>query len=284
MKHLTAAALAYADTAWPVFPCRPGSKTPCTIHGCKDATVDPATITRWWTRWVPGANVAIATGAVSGLVVVDLDCKDDVDGFATWCQLMSTLGAPWAPTRTVITPTGGFHWYYRHPGDGVLVRNSASELGSGIDVRGDGGFVLVPPSRNGVGGYELDQNLPVAPLPTQLLELVARSEPEPEPELAPIVKLRRRLARPTPTGGVGYTRAALEGEVQNVIDAAAGTRNPTLNRAAYKLGGLDGLDNDEIEHALLATADVTGLVDDDGEAACLATIRSGLRAGRTKPR
>jgi putative DNA primase/helicase len=279
-RDLTAAALAYAAAGWATFPCRPAGKAPCTYSGFKDATTDPATIRRWWTKWVPGANVAIATGAISGIVVVDVDCKD-VDGFATWCALMSRLGVPYKPTRTVVTPTGGEHWYYRHPG--VEVRCSAGELGPGIDVRGDGGFVLAPPSRNGVGGYGLDRNVPVARLPAALLELVVRLAAEPEPELGPLERLRRRIERPA-VGGGGYARAALEGEVQNVIDAGNGTRNHALNLAAFKLGGLADLDDYEIERALLAAAGTTGLVDDDGETQCLATIRSGLNAGRARPR
>jgi hypothetical protein len=230
---------------------------------------------------VPGANVAIATGAVSGLVVVDIDCKD-VDGFAAWCALMSRLGVPYHQTRTVVTPSGGEHWYYRHPGRDVP--NSAGVLAPGVDVRGDGGFVLAPPSRNGVGVYELARDVPIVPLPAALADLVFRPPAAaPEPKLGPLERLRRRLDRPNVTG-TGYARAALEGEVQNVIDAGNGTRNHALNLAAFKLGGLADLDDHEIERALLAAAGTTGLVDDDGETQCMATIRSGLSAGRARPR
>ncbi len=60
-----AAALGYTRRGWRVFPCKPGGKTPLTPHGFQDATTDEATIRGWWEQW-PDANIAIATGSVSG--------------------------------------------------------------------------------------------------------------------------------------------------------------------------------------------------------------------------
>src|SRR5579859_6740619 len=79
------AALAYACIGWPVFPCRPGQKTPATTRGFLDATTDPERITAWWTA-VPGRNLAIATGA-PGPDVLDVDVRPSGSGFAAFNQL-----------------------------------------------------------------------------------------------------------------------------------------------------------------------------------------------------
>jgi hypothetical protein len=155
------AALAYARRGWPVFPLRPNNKEPHPVlapHGLKDATTDHHVIEAWWDR-VPSANVAIVTGSASGLVVVDLDLGAD----AKELELPST--------RVIQTPSGGVHLYYRHPGREV--RNSAGRLAAKVDVRGDGGYVVAPPSRVSGKPYALiNKRLRLAPFPSDLLELL----------------------------------------------------------------------------------------------------------------
>jgi hypothetical protein len=138
---LLAAAVDDAGRGWPVFPCRPRTKTPATAHGLKDATLDVGLIEAWWTRW-PDANVAIATGQPSGLVVVDVESKASAPGTA--CD---RFGMP--PSATVETPSGGLHVYFEHDFAHGDVRNSAGRVAPGIDVRGSGGYVVAPPSRLG---------------------------------------------------------------------------------------------------------------------------------------
>jgi Bifunctional DNA primase/polymerase, N-terminal/AAA domain/Primase C terminal 1 (PriCT-1) len=130
------AALGYAGRGWPVFPCN--GKAPLTEHGFKDATIDVETIRAWWTKW-PDANVAIATGAASGLVVLDVDGDDGGDSLA---KLEREHGAL---PRTVSAKTPhGQHFYFAHPGG--VIANSVGRLGAGLDVRADGGYVIAPPS------------------------------------------------------------------------------------------------------------------------------------------
>jgi hypothetical protein len=288
-SDLLDAALTYAARGWPVLPCRPATKVPSTTHGCKDATTDTDVIRHWWGRWIPDGNVAIATGTISGLVVVDLDCKGDADGFANWAQLMADQSVAYAPTRCVVTPSGGLHLYFRHPGAGTRI--GQRPLGPGVDVRADGGFVVAPPSVTATGRYELDVDAPLAPLPPPLLELLIRpaaTVTEPVDDTDPYAELRRTLDAPTVGHSDAYVRAALEGEVQRVMDATPNVdRNIRLNEAAFRLGTLVGaglLDEAEVYRALMAAADAVGLVADDGENACRATITSGLRAGVAKPR
>jgi putative DNA primase/helicase len=157
MDTVTAPAMAaaYAARGWPVIPlhspvegrcdCRTdcgknAAKHPRTIHGVLDATSQADTVARWW-RMSPGANIGIATGASSGLVVLDVDPGSGGD-----CSLARLLeqhgGLPETPC--VRTGGGGLHFYFAHPGG--VVRNSAGKLGRGIDVRGDGGYIVAPPS------------------------------------------------------------------------------------------------------------------------------------------
>lgn len=134
-----AAALDYASRGWHVFPCRPGEKAPATAHGFKDATTDTDTIRAWWTK-NPAYNVAIATGKVSGIVVVDIDPRNGGD--LEWAMLTAQNDTP--RTWTVRTPSGGRHFYFKCPDAGAPSRTG---IRPGIDVKADGGYVLAPPSR-----------------------------------------------------------------------------------------------------------------------------------------
>ena len=137
---MLAAALAYAVAGLHVFPCRPRTKVPATIDGLKAATVDADTIRGWWARW-PEANVAIRTGEPSGIIVLDVDVQHG--GAGTLARLEQTHGTL-PRTAEVLTGGGGKHLLFRHPGRPV--QNSAGKLGAGLDVRGDGGYIVAAPS------------------------------------------------------------------------------------------------------------------------------------------
>ena len=139
---LLKAALAYARRGVPVFPCEPGAKRPLTRNGHWDATTDPRVIGRWWGRW-PSANVAIPTGKKSGVVVLDVDPNA---GGSESLGKLERVGVPVPKTARARTGGGGIHLFFRYP-RGTEIRNSAGLLGPGLDVRGEGGYVVVPPSR-----------------------------------------------------------------------------------------------------------------------------------------
>ncbi len=167
-------ALAYAAHGWAVFPCysvqggacnchkraacpRPG-KHPRTQHGFKDATVDPERIASWFGMW-PESNVAIATGETSGIVVVDIDPENG--GFETFAALYEQGKRFRGDGPAVQTQSGGWHFYYRHPGG--RVKSDDNVLGPGIDIKADGGYVLAPPSVGERGPYvwaEVSKELP----------------------------------------------------------------------------------------------------------------------------
>jgi bifunctional DNA primase/polymerase-like protein len=259
------AALGYARSGWPVFPCNPLDKTPLTPHGFKDATIDEAQIRTWWGRW-PNAMIGAPTGPRLGAWVLDpdIDPVKQLDGVAALAQLTARYGAL-PPTLTSITPRGGKHLFWVWDSN-VDVRNSESKVGSGIDVRGNGGYVCLPPSRSANGGmYQWDCTTPGQ----------AASAP---PWLVMLAKAKKATA---------YAKAALDRECKNVASAQPGTRNSTLNKAAYNLGQLVGggaLDEQETCDRLFEAAETCRLVADDGAAAALATINSGITAGKQQPR
>jgi len=135
------AAVGYAERGWHVFPVEPESKVPWTAHGFLDATNNPNWVEQIWTTY-PSANIGIRTGSESGLVVIDIDIKGKVNGNLS----ASELSLP--DTLVSQTPTGGFHYYYVHPGKPVPCRVGYRP---GIDIRGDGGYVLgVGSTLNGI--------------------------------------------------------------------------------------------------------------------------------------
>jgi hypothetical protein len=149
ISDLPRAALAYAKRGVPVFPCEPGGKRPLTKSGFWDATVGEHEILAWWGRW-PQANVAIPTGEPSGLMVLDVDSGE---GPKSLRKLELEVGR--APeTLWARTGGGGEHLFFRYPTKPAReARNSQGLLGPGLDVRAQGGYVLVAPSQTS-GRYE----------------------------------------------------------------------------------------------------------------------------------
>jgi hypothetical protein len=113
-------------------------------HGVKEATTDKETVRRWWTQR-PDANVGIATGVVSGIVVLDVDPRHGGDRSLAGFECQHGL---LPKTVVAITGGGGRHLFFAYPC--VVVRNAIG-LAPGLDVRGDGGYVIAPPSRHETG-------------------------------------------------------------------------------------------------------------------------------------
>jgi hypothetical protein len=137
------AAIAYATRGFAVFPCLPRGKVPATPNGCRDATKDIAQIARWW-RENRNYNVAVATGLGSKVFVLDVD---GLDAEASLRKLEEQHGAL-PETVESITPCGR-HLFFRCKNGGI--RNSASVIAQGIDIRGDGGYAVLPPSKHPSG-------------------------------------------------------------------------------------------------------------------------------------
>lgn len=137
------AALAYTDWGWPVFPLRPGRKDPFPrSNGCKDATTDRATVTRWW-RATPDANIGLATGHLFD--VLDVDAPE---GTLPWAAVRDTMSGFGGIHGVAATPGGGLHAYLPPRGEDG---NFAKQV-PGLDYRGRGGYVVAPPSRSSADG------------------------------------------------------------------------------------------------------------------------------------
>ena len=137
------AAIEYAKKGFAVFPLKYRDKVPLTRNGCKDATTDAAQIKAWWQKY-PNANIGLATGSVSqNVFVIDLDIDEDrgIDGYHSLEDWQREHG-DFPETWTAITGRGGYHLYYRGNG---RVKNRAGII-DGVDIRGNGGYVVAPPS------------------------------------------------------------------------------------------------------------------------------------------
>lgn len=168
------AALEYAERyGWAVFPIHPATKRPRTPHGCTDAKKDPGAIQNWWKRW-PDSSVGIATGAISQLVVIDedIDDKEDVNGYhevTAWERVNGSL----PETVRAITGRGGAHLYFHYKGNDI--RNRTKIL-PGVDIRGEGGYVVAPPSIHPNGTeYQWEvapEDMPLAEVNSTVLALL----------------------------------------------------------------------------------------------------------------
>jgi P4 family phage/plasmid primase-like protien len=277
-------ALLYVSRGWPVLPvfgvhndgaCRCG-RADCSSpgkhplarlvpHGLKDATIDADTIRSWWYQ-EPEANVAIATGG--GLAVIDVDAED---GFE---ELEARFG-DFPPTLESTTGSGGRHLLYATEGK----LRSKNGFHRGVDLKADGGYVIVPPSRHASGrcyAWDTPDELPsteLAALPAWVIayrDRDKRAKPGPQPAVV---------------GGAvtAYGAKALENAVRKVAGAEEGTRNETLNHAAFGLGCLIAggeLPISEVRAALKDAAREAGLSDREATG----TISSGLQAGQLNPK
>lgn len=205
-------------------------------------------------KWFQGsANVAVVTGAISGIAVLDADDAATV----SWCE----ANLPRTPT---VETARGRHYYFRFaPG----LKNAVSVNGHKLDVRGEGGYVIGPGSIHSTGviyswleGRSMD-DLPLAPFPTHLQTT--------------------KEAKTTTTGA--YGQAALASELSQLAGSREGERNDALNRAAFSLAQLvEGgeLERSAVEAALTGMAFSIGLSEPEARS----TIKSGMEAGERDPR
>lgn len=142
LSELGAAAVAYAEGGWAVLALKPRSKIPATKHGVDDATTDVDAIRSWWEEH-PTCNVGIACGQASGgLVAIDLDVEDDgIDGRDTLHDWESEHGEL-PDTLAAVTGGGGYHLLFVV--DGACPPSVNHE--SAVDIRGDGSYIVAPPS------------------------------------------------------------------------------------------------------------------------------------------
>lgn len=181
---MLAAALDYAGRGVPVFPVKP-NKAPYTPRGFKDATTDEATIRERWRRW-PRAGVGVPTGFASGWLVLDSDPRHGGD--VSLCELIEAYGEL-PETLEAETGGGGHHIVFDFP-ELAELGNSRGRLPVGLDVRGEGGYVIVAPTLHESGRrYRWRNDFPPAPAPEWFIKLLTEdrhtaplSDGEPRPQ------------------------------------------------------------------------------------------------------
>jgi hypothetical protein len=164
------AALEYAARGWKVFPVTAGKKTPRTANGFHDATLDESEIRLHW-EGKPFLNIGVATGAASGVWALDIDGEP---GAASLMDLEHRHGE--LPETSVFrTPRGGRQYLFTLPA-GVAITSSVAIM-PGVDVRGDGGYSVFPPSVRPEGPYAWISTAPIADPPAWLVERVTKARP-----------------------------------------------------------------------------------------------------------
>lgn len=223
MNELLNAALKYATKyKWAVFPVSQKTKKPLTPHGCKDAKKDPGAIRAWWKRY-PDASIGIATGSASNLLVIDEDVDEDkglngVHEMFLWERDNGEL----PETVRAITGRGGAHLYFHYSGKDLGNRAGVIE---GVDVRGEGGYIIAPPSIHPNGTqYEWE------------------CDPE-ETELSEIDENVKKL--------LALTKKTATEKFKLPQKIEAGQRNSTLYRFACSLQS-QGLTDEAIHAAVMA--------------------------------
>jgi hypothetical protein len=273
---LTASALWLAEEMrLPVFACG-HDKRPVTQHGFHDATRDPAEIrTQFGT--LGAAMIGVPTGQGAGFFVVDLDVKNGGQGLEWLAANQHRLPR----TRTHKTRSGWQHLLFQWP-EGRTVRNSASRIAPGVDVRGNGGYIIAPPSPD----YEIADHSALAEAPAWLLVLI---DPPAAPRAESAIASNNRdlTARLRANGdGTRYGLQALDNECQAILSAPDGGKHDTLHRAACSIGGLVAageLAEGPALHALAsALAGIASRCED--YPAAQKTLGAAFRAGMAKPR
>jgi Bifunctional DNA primase/polymerase, N-terminal/Primase C terminal 1 (PriCT-1) len=200
-------ALALAERGLAVFPCLPRAKEPATPRGCLDASKDRHMIAHWWGT-NPTYNVAIATGDISGIFVTDID---SVDAELELRQLEAEHGR--LPATVEALSGRGRHLYFNMPS--TPVRNSASKVAPGIDIRGTGGYILSPPSIHPSGRaytWSVDTASAFADAPDWLLAKIAERTSG-NGEATPPAEWRELVAGGVAEGARDCTVAKLSGHL-----------------------------------------------------------------------
>jgi hypothetical protein len=295
------APLLYAGSfGWPVFPLQgldgtgdamkqplPGSR------GFKDATSDIEEVAQAFKKSRGRYGVGVATGEPLGLWVLDIDGEPGAEALAV---LTSKLGKL-PETVTAKTGGGGWHLFFKMPEDRTI-RNSSSKVAEKIDVRGTGGYVVLPPSPHPSGNFygwmpkKAPGEIEPATAPLWLLDLV--SPPEPlfssyQMETPKPAENRKWNVRP-PSGYVdtdsedwpAHAAAVFNRQIRGILEAQVGQRNDTLYRASFVLGRLiktGSLADVPVRAALAVAARIVGLGREESDK----TINSGILAGQVTP-
>ncbi|MDA8287362.1 MAG: bifunctional DNA primase/polymerase [Actinomycetota bacterium] len=273
---LAAAAHSYARHGIPVFPLRGKDKIPLFPRseggqGYKDATTDTRKVLEWWRRY-PTANIGMPTGTASGLLVVDIDPRHGGDVSLASFLDEHGLRTAFERTRQISTPTGGRHYYFAID-PAAPAASTASRLGDGIDTRGEGGYVVVPPSLRRDGVYEVINDVRPFEIPDVLLDML---RPKPRVYEAPV----EISDRPEHVG------TWLGDMASRVATCPPGARNERANAISYYVGmrvGWGWLDEATAHSAMVSAAMQAGLSAREADTVVSHSLASGISQGGAEP-
>ncbi|MGF7161271.1 putative DNA primase/helicase [Rhodoligotrophos appendicifer] len=308
--QLLAAALDYARRGWPVFPCSPSQTkgeskqplTPKSSPGKKDgglylATTDEAQVRAWWERF-PKALIGMPTGVRAGVFVVDLDPRkfsadDMLESLAGFC------GGVLPPCPVVRTQSGGLHLWFAYPDmpESERLGNRAGlfakiddidvTIAEHVDIRGEGGYVIVPPSIMVDGAaYSWEQapeGDPVCKAPARLLDVILRRGEFARGQ-APAAQA---MGFEADDAVRKYALSALDAEARALAAAAAGSRNQHAAESSFKIGQLVGAGALSRSMAIAALTDAAlswGIPSNDKALGPTGTIARSIDAGAAQPR
>ncbi|MBZ0265259.1 DUF3987 domain-containing protein [bacterium] len=266
-------ALQYSELlGWKVFPVKEDKK-PCTPHGFKDAVSNPQGIEILFTRYPEAGGIGVATGKESGIFVVDVDGKQGKESLKNLLKENGEL----PHTVMQYTGSGWYHLFFKYPVD-TRIKNSASQIATGIDIRGEGGYVVVPPSKHPSGKtygwreFYSPEEHEIAPAPGWLIQLC-------------ITPKKRKIDSysQNTTGSTPYGEAALLNQLEHLKSVQPGSRNHALNKVAFSLGQLVAggeLDESRVAQALQIAGSEIGLENQEVDK----TIRSGIESGKGQPK
>jgi hypothetical protein len=291
--ELFQAALAYACTGFSVIPVGLDKKPGCDWKPYQRWPAEPGLL-RHWFGCKPGRrfpNIGLVCGRISGgLLVLDFD-QDASLIYPAWCERVGSIGR-----QLPVVETGkGLHVYLRTAAPGGNRKLALDDAGRvRIETRGQGGYVLAPPSRHPSGKrYGWREGNHAVPLltETELDQVLAAAvffdarRPAADQGDGGQAAPRPACSGPDEAGRLQrYAAAVLAREAEALAATAAGGRNDALNRAAFLAGRYVGaglLNRYEVESQLrtACSANGNGLIDDDGWSAYAATLQSGLQAG-----
>jgi bifunctional DNA primase/polymerase-like protein/AAA domain-containing protein len=295
-------ALYYARRGWHVFPC--DGKVPLTAcdldssgekirgtGGFYKASIDEDQIRAWWLQF-PDALIAIRAGQASGVFAID---PDGEEGLANWAAIVAKHDEI-PRTHMHRTLGGGHHLVFKWHADRPVKCSAGDMKGLKIDVKGQGGYFIAPPSIGKRGKrYEIADSADFfnfAEAPEWLYELVIKKPPAPATEDKSISERAMATVRPPSTFSAianrPWVEAVLRGEYNAVASIPSeGCQNDQLNTSSMKLGKYVAsgvIDEQEAISTMMDACASNGLLDETGRYACLATIDSGMSFGKTEPK
>lgn len=269
---LSEAAEHYAHLGYKVFPLKPRGKEPLgelVQHGCKDASSDVDTIKKWWKAY-PEANIGFVTGKTNRCFVIDIDGS-------TGKEELRKIKKDREWPKTIIAKSGrdgGGHFYFRYPEEIEMVKNRAGVLPN-VDIRGDGGYIVVPPSIH-PNGKKYSWKRDFCPQEMEcasewiLQEIVHGGQKKNGSEKAFEIKTHPYFSR------------EFSNTLEKIRTCPEGKRNDTLYRGAFKLAQMCHgryLQESVVKENLTDAARICGLSDDETKK----TVESAFKEALSTP-